>query len=493
MSLTYAVPTPIARIRRRTLTVALPVSLASALVLLALPDGPRAVATPMLVMANVSVWFVVTLWNRDRALPVFELGPILVAVTVLYAAYPLFAFLMSGSAWTLASDNRLRHWHPDAETLGTFAWGQAGYLISFVAAYLLVRGRAFVRSDSMRSLSRSATLVVLWLFLVLTTYFAVLSVIYGVTYDPSYRDVRSGLVGVPRDLPHVLQQFSHNLKGILVILKLCLIAVLVNRWRSPGWRTLLLSWLGIELVATGLGMGARTEAVTLLMAAGLLYHRLVHPLNARVVVVACGGLVAVVLLYGFSRDFASTRVGVGTTASYWSAANEFQILLGTAYDLHMRQLTGELGPVPWQVYASDALLLIPGQLLPVSKIDPADWYLGVLGYEGRWLGLMFGVTAQAVIGYGWIELVARGAVLGALFALIHRWYVRRARSFWASLLYLYICVWSYYTFRASSFYFLYFILYRFLPTMFLVRVGSGLVRRMAVRAERERSLAGKLA
>lgn len=468
------------RIRKRTAWIAVPVTLVSLSLLLTLDHASFLVAAPVLAIINIAVWFLVALWNRDGVLPVFEVGTICVAVTTLYSSYPLFAFLMADGSWTTLSDNRLQQWNPDFEALGRFAWRHVVYLGTFALVYQMVRGRASGALVPVKPLARHDTVVVVWLFFVLTTYFAAIWVLSGISYRPSYEDVRLGLVGVPRDLPYALQQISHNLYGMVPILKLCGIALLIQHWRYPASRLVLAVWLLGEIVLTAVRMGARSEAVILLLATALLYHRLVRPLSLRTVITAAATLVALVLLYGFGRDFANASAAI-RNASYWSAANEFQILLGTAYDLHMQQATGELETVPWQVYASDLLMLIPSQLLPFAKIDPAEWYVGLLNLQGQ-QGLMFGVIAQAVIGYDWLELLVRGAVLGALFAFAHRMYARRAASFWATLLYLYLCLWSYYTFRASTFYFVYVILYRFLPTVIVVRAAAGLVRWAALAA-----------
>ena len=465
------------RLHRWTLVIGLPLVFASVLLLLALDTPHRTLAAPLLALVNIAVWFFIVLRNRDSQFPIFEVGAVCVTLTTVYSAYPLLAFLMAEGRWTALSDNRLQHWRPDLTALGSFAWRYVVYLAALAVVYLHVRGRATADATPMRSLSRSAGIIVMWLFAAIATYFAGIWIYFGVTYTPSYSDVQLSAVGTSRDLPHVLQQLSHNLQGVFVLIKLCGVAMLLQRWRFPASRIVLLAWLATELATTALRMGARTNTMVLLMGAGLLYHRLVRPIGAPAIAVAGIGLMSAALVYGFGRDFARLPTEYAGI-SYWSATNEFQTLLGNAYDLFRLRDTGALEDIPWQVHWSELLMLIPSQLLPVTKIDPGAWYVSTFHPQSSG-GLMFGVTAQAVIGYDWIELVARGAILGALFGLLHRIYVQHARSFWASLLYLYFCVWSYYTFRASSFYLVYFILYRFLPTMMTVRAGAGLLRRIA--------------
>jgi hypothetical protein len=228
-----------------------------------------------------------------------------------------------------------------------------------------------------------------------------------------------------------------------------------------------------EIVWAIVRQGARTEVVLLILTAALLYHRLVRPLSFARVSLGAVMLLAGVVFVGAVRD---TGVGVGEMpvgeVSVLSLSNEFQALFGTAYDLHMRRDRGELATIPWTLYLSDILLLIPSQFLPFPKIGPAEWYLELLNLRDSQVGFMFGVLSQGVIGGGSIELLVRGIVLAAVYAAVHRWYVRRASNWWATLAYVFLCVWSYYTIRATTFYFVYFIAYRLVPFLAMLHLGE---------------------
>lgn len=139
---------------------------------------------------------------------------------------------------------------------------------------------------------------------------------------------------------------------------------------------------------------------------------------------------------------------------------------------------------PLVAVASGFLMPVPQQLLPIEKIEPSQWYLDLRGFDDR-TGYMFRVVAQSVIGFGLLELALRGALVGVLFAGMQRWYVRRSSRFLPTLGYVWLCVWSYYTIRASTFYLLSPILYRVLPAIALIyfgeRLRARLMRRFAVR------------
>src|SRR5262249_34129648 len=106
--------------------------------------------------------------------------------------------------------------------------------------------------------------------------------------------------------------------------------------------------------------------------------------------------------------------------------------------------------------------------LPFEKIDVQNW---VSEQSANPAYFMFNPVSQAIIGFGWLELVIRGLLLGMVFAKIRAWYSRRSQSFWVTLLYFYILIISYYTIRSTAIYFLTVcVLFRFIPVYLLGRI-----------------------
>ena len=433
------------------------------------------VVAPLMAILLVAAGAVVHLYDTDGQLPVFDLGALTIVITAAYSAIPLLGFWMAGLRWTELTYLSLYLSNPGPTEVGGFAWRHVLYLSSFTTAYLLFRGRAPLTTHPIRELRPTAVAAMVIVGAGLLAYFKLLETISGVSYDPSYSDLTA--VAASADaLPHVVRQLSHNLFAILFLLKLCVLVWLMARWKRRGWRVLLLLWLGVEGALTVTRMGGRTWYVMLLMATALLYHRLLKPLSVARAAVLVIALLGGALVYGLTRD-----VGGGLTtvvqadASPWATMNEFQALYAIAYDLHARQLAGTLGPIPWQIYLNDVVMLLPSQILPFAKADPC---MGFPQVDGMGLGCVLGVISYAVIGFDWVELLVRGLVLGVLFAVIHRWYVRRQDGYWATLFYLCMCLWCYYTFRGSTLHFGYYILYRFIPLMVLVRLVQILLRNL---------------
>jgi hypothetical protein len=266
---------------------------------------------------------------------------------------------------------------------------------------------------------------------------------------------------------------------MLLILKLALLILLFKKWEATRWRAVLCLWLGLETAFTILNMGARFELTLLLLSALLCFHRFVKPIRLSHALAAGILFVGGFHIMGMTRNYINrgkSEVPSITLHTLASATNEFQTIFATAYDLDGMKKAGQLGDIPLQVYASDFLMPVPQQLLPVRKIEPSQWYLDLKGFDGR-TGFMFGVMAQSVIGFGLLELALRGFLIGFLFAWAQRWYTRRSSRYLPTLIYVWLCVWSYYTFRASTFYLLSPFIYRVLPIAALIYCGARLAGR----------------
>ncbi len=213
---------------------------------------------PALVIVNVAIWFLVILWNRDRELPLFEVGDDLRGIHRALRGISVVRYLQADGLWTAASDRRLRTWAPGTLELGRYAWGSVAYIAGLAGAYLAVRGRA---TAARRTAEPSFSHRVDDRRLAVPGAAHVLRVALGVVrcdLQSVVPDVELGQVGLARDLPYVLQQISHNALGILSILKLCAIAYLLHRWSSMTARVVLIVWLTGEVTATVFRMGART-------------------------------------------------------------------------------------------------------------------------------------------------------------------------------------------------------------------------------------------
>ena len=231
-------------------------------------------------------------------------------------------------------------------------------------------------------------------------------------------------------------------------------------------------------------MGARTELVLIILAAAGMYHRFVQPLRVRWIIV--GGLILFVgfmvigLMRGGASLYENTENIKSNTGSFEDGiyqANEFQVLFAGNYDLLWMKKVGRLQDVPIQFTWYDLIMLVPQQIMPFEKLDVQKWYLNKSTCPGYF---MFNPISQAIMGFGWTELVLRGCLLGFLLAKLRIWYVKHSSSFWATLLYFYIAMIAYYTIRGTAFYVLLAsILYRFIPLYIFISLMTGRGRRVS--------------
>jgi hypothetical protein len=456
-------------------------AVASALSLPLFSPERRQVLLPVLVIANIAAFFIASLWGRGdkEPVPLFEIGTVYCTALTVYSLVPFLNYLLAGMTWTGLSDSRLFAYSATPAEVGRFAWNYVIYFASFAATYLWVRNKA-ASQKRVAVISDSPSLVIVVLpLLALLLYFYLLNVFWGVDANPSYSKTSDNLLNLRR-LPLIVSQISSHLRGIMLIFKMALLLLLFERWESKRWRAVLCLWLMLEIAYTILNMGARFETALLLLSALLFYHRLVKPIRpSRAFAIGVLFIVGFQIM-GIARNYTlrgRAPVPPITFHSLASATNEFQSIFATAYDLDQMKKTGQLENIPAQLYVSDFLMPVPQQLLPVKKIEPSQWYLDVRGIKDQ-TGYMFGVIAQSVIGFGLLELALRGAILGLLFAWAQRWYTRCSSRFLPTLIYVWLCVWSYYTFRASTFYLLSPIIYRLLPVVAVIYFGERLTRRL---------------
>jgi hypothetical protein len=456
-------------------------ALAALLGLAWLAPDERAIAAPALASITLVVWLWDTLRARDRALPFVDVGFFCALATAVYTVYPLVNYWAGGLEFGVLSDARLQQYHISPAELGAFHVRHVVYLFSFVAAYLVVRGAGRVRTGDVEGPPGVDRVTIVGGFLLLVAYFVVLEALTGVRLYVSYEaDAFAANVRASASLPLFFVQLSDRLSGFRFVFSLGLIALIVHRCDRPSWRIVLYLFLGGLVAYTIALRGSRTDMVLSFMAAGLLYHRMVRRLNARFLLASGLSVFALFILLGLYRtyvDLTALRAGVGSVeGGVFTGGNEFQAILGTAYDVLERTRSGL--ETPWYLGLHDFIALLPPQqLVPFEKVTGSEWYLQLLGLEGTGLGFMWGVITQSVVGFGFAELVLRGVALGVVAALVHRWYVRRQQGFYETLLYVYLCIRAYYTFRDSTFGITANLVWEVLPAYLAIRI----VRAVSVR------------
>jgi oligosaccharide repeat unit polymerase len=435
-----------------------------ALMFLATADNRTLFVTgPLTVGLCLVVSFLWVLWRRRHgAIPWFEIGAVYVAVVTLYMAYPLVGFLALGQSYTPLNDGRLYMMHPGAEAIGRIGWLYVCHLGSFAAIYLLVRGRLPRGAIVLQQPRLSVVIAILGVYLAIQGFDTFLGLFYDMSSD-SYL----GTYLVARRLPLVLAQFANHLNGIKYVLTLLLLAALFTRY--PRSKAIIVGWIAVMAVITITKLGSRTELVLLILSAAIMYDTLVRAIRPSFLLA-----VGVVGLAGFIA-FGALRNGArftedGVLRNPFSYSNEFETLFANA--VHLDSVRPSIGVLPVPFYLADFAALVPQQFAPFTKVDRGDWYVNRFfpEYAAMGGGLAFGTISESILTGDWLAALAAGAALGLCFALLHRFYTRRAGSFWTFVLYVWVTTLSYQSFRNSTFHLLVLFAYRFVPAVLFVNL-----------------------
>jgi oligosaccharide repeat unit polymerase len=354
--------------------------------------------------------------------------------------------------------------------VGEIAWLYVCHLGAFVAAYLVVRGRLPLVQRPLRHPSVAVFIAVGALYLVIQAF----SVFVGLFYDTSANSYLESYL-VQRRLPLLLAQGFNHLNGMKHGLAIVLLAALFSRY--PRTRPIIIWWVVVTALITVTRLGSRTELVLLVLASAMMYQLVVRPLSLRFVLAVAGvGLTGFIAL-GLLRHAQLP----GSAFNPFVYASEFEVLMANAVDLAHKQSTGSLGILPDGFYFADLTGLVPQQLAPFTKVDPAEWYVSAFYpvYAAQGGGLAFGTIAEAVVSGGWLSAAARGAALGFCFAKIHRFYVSHSSNYWVLAAYVWLASLSYQSFRNRTFVLLLLFVYRFLPAMIGVKILVTILNRAA--------------
>ena len=428
----------------------------------------------VIVATNIAVYVWTTLWKRDGILPLFDIGAVCIAATWLYTVLPLLQLYAASLGLTKIREYRFLRLNVSPQRLGAYPWWFVVYLLSLGIAYLFFRQKSSENFSMLQKLRINQLHALVICFGASSVYLLVLDFSTGFTYNVSYSDLEQFRTGFS-DLPVFVRQITNVVRNIYFLFKIGVLALIMTQYKHLRWRLVLFAWIAFEVISSIRLMGARTDLALFLLAVVLLYHRLVKPFSLPFIIMFSGLFIAGFMLFGIVRGMAvSGSNRVLTQDDILSRGNEFFGIFMTGYHVYWERISGRL-IVPLSVRLYELVAFIPQQLLPFQKLSPAYWYLDEF-IGSRQTGHVFGTMAQAAMGFGIIELIVRGGLLGYFLARIHHWYTRRSTNFFALLLYTWLCVRIYNTFRTLTFSLVPNVIYFVIPGFFIFNVASAILK-----------------
>jgi oligosaccharide repeat unit polymerase len=361
--------------------------------------------------------------NRYRSLgkvPIDDLGIMWIVIFSLYSTLPAMFWIFQGGEY-IPLNKRLFN-------LGTKPEDMI-YLMNLSLVCLLffiIGNKIFLKHHSLEIRSKEIDIpfsVVIAALLVIL-FNALINVFFGSFGLTQEASSYAESYVITQNLPLGLRQISKLLSGFDFISWIVINIFFFKNYKKYRVYILLAALIFIILNLSG----ARSQIVFYLFTLLVLRHHFVRPLNllptlslgiAGVVIFLGAGI-----LRGLSGEFAIYGVG------------EFDMLWGNAVELlHEKQSSGLEVPA-WLRY-SDFYGFIPSQFLWFEKNTLSVWFMQEFypAYIELGVGFSFGILSEMVIGYGLLDAVIRGFVLGSVLALSMN-YFRKKIDWWILSLHL---------------------------------------------------------
>ena len=428
---------------------------------------------PLIALLGILMLFLWRLLREDGRAPIADIGSFYVLAIFAYGAIPLLFHLLSGMQLTVLSHSRLLLLDPPPIEYALVGWLHVLFMATFVLTYISIRkANPFLEIKAL-SITKNTLKILLLMWLIFEGYFLYLKVFVGINFSAAYDNSLYESAASYAQLSTTQQQFVAHPMGMLSAIKIGLIIWLTSKWKSRTHRWTLIAVLIYILWGYLLAPGGRFAIISIFLAVILTYHHLVQAISFR-------KMIFYGLLFVFTFFVANMYRGQDTGNSYlafdaikeasgggsglFSFANEFQISYGSIIELKHNIQNSVLGIIPWQVYFHDVFLLVPNQLLPFEKIDPVLWYVRVTINSDYF---NYGVIARSIIGFGWVEVIFYGLIMGSIMATIHNWCMQHYGSFWHTFLYIWIAIVVYQSFRNVAMHVAPLFLFQWLPVYFL--------------------------
>jgi len=439
---------------------------------LAVNYNTRLIFAPIIISIILVTWLFEVLRTRELRFPIFDIGMFCCLLVSIYTSYPLLNYYFGGFSFGVLGDGRLTHYSPSPYELGVFHMRHVLYLFFLIIFYMLFRkSKKQLPTILNRDIKLEKFIFGGYIFCLL--FFLSMRIAFGLNYNAGYDvDSTDAQIAINSNIPLLILQLAGKIAGLQLIFKISVLAITMFKAKTDRkWRAFFLIWILFEVTFSIIGKGSRDSLMFFLISTILLYSHLYNSLSLRFLVISFLSVFLFFMFMGLYRtldDISSWSFVFDSLNVVLSANNEFQVLLGTSFDVLQRKEMGTI--LPWYLYINDIVpLLPPSQFLPFEKFEASEWYLRELGISGTGQGFMWGVISQSIIGFDWIELAIRGSLLGFVLAKIHNYFfVTNGNNFMMLVFYLVLCLNVYNTYRNTTGSILYPIVWEIIPFYILM-------------------------
>lgn len=406
--------------------------------------------------------FIFYLIRIEGRLEVFDAGAILIGITILYSVFPLLSFALNGFEVNIFTEGRLRNYRISSQEMAEHSLNHIAFILSLTLSYMYFRPyKNLVAFEKQRfqPINSSEIFIGILFYIALNAVLTLLAAAF------------------PESPPYFVRQLLNNFSALTFVMSIWFFALTLMNRKNKFFASLLFIYLFYEFAKVILGLSGRTWFFIHMLGLFFLYHRIVKPFSRNQIFYLFFFALASFLLFGYIR---TGQTSVLSIAGFFTGNEEFTSLFATSYDLKIRLQNMPVNEVvPFSVTNFDYIALIPSQFLPFEKIDGPSWYVKLIGMQGTGYGAGFGVISQALVGYGIVELILRGLLIGFIFASLHRFVTQNEISIWRLVIYTYFAIQSYHIMRNGTGYLLYFFVYFILPCLFVLKFFTFSSRRFS--------------
>lgn len=430
----------------RTALLTVGVLLASAAVLgavsMAVAPAVAKLVAPTVIATVLFILFSILLWARLCGSIFGELGFIYLAWAVVYTAIPGFGL----AAGTADQSGPLALLLPDVEELTTHLWRHVLFIGSVAIGYLMARGRAPLpmRLSLPDQNHSSDVMVTLLLGLIVVCIASLLLLSAPVTnYHEHY--IRYDHLSWPvRKFVSVCVRLNIGFYSILLVL----LFLNYERYR----RLIPLVLIALCVHETTYSLGSRILSLMILLQAAFLYHLLVRRVSLLRAAVFCILLGAVFTAVEFIREAQGDLGAVQDRVADEGVktAGEFGAVFLTGFHLYAERAQGSIPRTEWPMFFNDFVSLVT--FGDFTRWNPMEWYARNYFPDALVAPMTLSPIADSAIWGGELDLLFRGLVNGAFFAVIVRCFLRWRARWWSLVIYAFCHATAIITLKYSVFY-----------------------------------------
>lgn len=355
-----------------------------------------------------------------------ELGFLYLGFMLAYTVMPAVGFMLAG----LDQLGPLAALLPEPPRLVTHLWRHVLFEAAIAIGYLLLRGRLSASGTPIpdRPERDGRTIVALAVLLVLSI--ASLNLMSAPVH--SYYDHYARY----DHLPWLERKFTSVALRLSLGLYCVLLTFLFRSYAKYKW-TIPLVVLAICAHEMVYSLGARIQALIVLLQAVCLYHFLVRRVSLKTGFIACVAMAALFSVVEAIRPLQDdTNVGVSAlTQEGLKPASEFGAVYYPGFHLYEEREARALPPVEWPMFFADVVSLVT--FGDFERWNPMNWYASNYYPSAEIPPFTMGPIADSALWGGEPDLLVRGLLNGLFFAFIMRWFLRNRHKWWALTIYVY--------------------------------------------------------